>query len=496
MSQKAALSLLISVLLFAVFSVLAFTGLFDFFEIRFYNPSITSSLSKELNRDAQSLENYLNYLQTRFEAAVAEGSVKRSFLSNQSTEDIFNRSWYFGILQESIPGLQWIRLIDTGGVRIHYSSNAQDVTQQDRLSVSYRNYNSIPGVPPYESIASEDRGRGRLILDEDLDRVFISLPSYDSYDVFRGTALFSISTRALAEQLIREERLKAGDDISIISNPQGFLIGKPTSSGNSLSSLVASLWNDGILTLTTINSEETMALLSVKTSRGFYVGRLVSETVFSFPESMKVMLLVTFFLTVFLTVFLIFSLRQDPFVIVQNRLKQLQISLIEQYYEQKGAMDWGRWGRELGQRREEIRNELKKGIKDIEKNKKVKNDIDVLIDKSWDELLAIISGHRESSSLADKPKTSKAEAVQAEEPAEAEELDVVVEVEEVEDGKIIANARDIEDAEAVEELEEAELVEDLEEAELVEELEELEEVESEEDTNENPPDANAIESED
>jgi hypothetical protein len=382
-------------------------------------------------------------------------------------------------------------------VRIHYSSIAQDITQQDRLSVSYRNYTSIPGIPSYESIASEDRARGRLILDEELGRIFISLPFYDFYDVFRGTALFSISARALAEELIRGESIKAGDDISIISSPQGFLIGKPASSGNSLYSLVSSLWNDGILTLTNIKSAEPMVLLSVKTSQGLYVGRLVSETVFSFPESMKVILLVSFFLTVYLTVFLIFNLRQDPFVIVQNRFKQLQISLIEHYYEKKGAIDWSRWSRELEQRREEIRNELKKGIKDDEKTK---NDIDVLIDKSWDELLAVIAGQRESS-FAGKPEAPKAETVKVQaEVAEAEEgYDVVVEVEEVETAKTIVKIQDIEDleeAEAVEELEE------IEEAEPVEEIEEAEAVEEDASyhndlevaSHENTPDANALKS--
>jgi hypothetical protein len=102
-------------------------------------------------------------------------------------------------------------------------------------------------------------------------------------------------------------------------------------------------------------------------------------------------------------------------------------------------MDWGRWNRELEQRREDVRNELKKGLKDSDKNK---NDIDVLIDKSWDELLTVIDGYRDSSVTVEK--------LQAAIPARVEEE---------------------------EELEELECVEDLEEAESVEELEAVEEEE-------------------
>jgi hypothetical protein len=259
-------------------------------------------------------------------------------------------------------------------------------------------------------------------------------------------------------------------------------------------------------------SGTSLALLSAKTSHGFFLGSLIHESRFVFPQLMKIILLGAFFLTVYLTVFLLFNLRQDSFTVVQNRLKQLQISLIEQYYDRKNDIDWGHWSRELEQRREEIRAELKQGIKagKNKTNKDEKNDIDVLIDKSWDELLNVIAGHRDKAEPIDEEKLQTilnrvlsagvsipapavpsanmpapavssanvpAPPVRAEVPAGAEEVEELAEAEPVE------AVEELSDAEPVEELEElsdaeVEAAEELREAEPAEGLEELSDAEA------------------
>jgi hypothetical protein len=395
-SRKAALSLLISVFLFVGFAVLSFTGLFDLIETHFYNPSIIKSLNREVDQDAETVGDFFTELQNRFSRTLQEIPVKRSFLPNQSAEDIFERSRLFGILQESLGGLQSIRFIDSGGSRIHYSTSGEDILRQDRLSVAYRNYNDSPGYIPYGEVSVPEQGEPKLTLDETEERILFSFPFYDSFEVYRGTALFSLSVRAVAEQLINEGRIKLGEDISIRSFPPGIVSGLPYSGRNVLLPMVSSIWNEGILSLTTLDSAASgtrMALISAKTSQGIYIGRLVDINLFSFPLGMKIILLAAFFLTLYLSIFLAFNLRQDSMTIIQNRLKNLQVSLIEEYYDRKNDMDWGRWGRDLEQRREDVRAELKRGIKSKLGNQE-NQDIDSFIDKSWDELLAVIGGQR------------------------------------------------------------------------------------------------------
>ena len=106
----------------------------------------------------------------------------------------------------------------------------------------------------------------------------------------------------------------------------------------------------------------------------------------------QIILLVSFFLTTYLIIFLLFNFRQDPLTVVQNRLKRLQISLIEQFYERKTEADWARWIRELESRREEIRALLKRGIKTDSSNEN--GEMDILINRSWDELLEILGSRR------------------------------------------------------------------------------------------------------
>jgi hypothetical protein len=54
-SRKAILSLLISVVLFAGFTVLTYTDLFDLVEARFYNPSVVKAINRELTGDTQTI---------------------------------------------------------------------------------------------------------------------------------------------------------------------------------------------------------------------------------------------------------------------------------------------------------------------------------------------------------------------------------------------------------------------------------------------------------
>ena len=517
-SQKAALSLLISVLLFGAFAALAYTGLFNLIEARFYNPSITSSVAHEITRNGDAIDSYFTELQTSFSGTLKDSAVRHSFLPNQNAEDILERSRIYGLLSESVGGLQWVRFIDSGGARIHFSTNGADILQQDRQSVSYRNYSDQD--LPYEKIAVADGGVPKYTFDGAGDRILFSFPFYDSFEVYRGTAVFALSVRAISDRLINEGRIKVGQDISVISDPPGLLSGTITTTEKALASQVAAIWEEGglkVARLTSPDSDTTLALISVKTTQGFFIGRLVSEDQFSFPQTMKIILLASFFITVYLIVFLLFNLRQDSVTIVQNRLKQLQISLIEQYYERKGDMDWSRWSRELEQRRDEISAQLKQGIKTASGGKK--GDIDVLIDKSWDELLSVIGGRKDTAADEEKLQTilnrvlaalpgntapvqispqpapippPAAESHAAETPQEAEEAEELEEVEEVEelteeaelveDVDEVPAALEAEEPAPVEEIPiaakaEEEPIEELQEAEELEELQEIDEAE-------------------
>ena len=405
-SQKTALSLLISVVLAAVFSVLAFTGFFNLVETRFYNPSITKSLEREAARDADTIQGFLDELLDIFSETLLADPVKRSFLPNQAAQDIFERTRLYGLLLESQRGIQSVRFVDAGGLRIHFSTNSGDILSRSAETISYRNYDETSPYVPYPELAVTSGGEPKITLDQANERIIFSIPFYDSMEVYRGTVFYSVSIRAVADRLIAEGRIKIGENLSIVSSPPGMASGLPNSlnDAEAMIPVISSVWNEGLLGLTSLdsnNSSSALALISARTAQGLFVGRIVDEALFAFPQSMKVILVTAIFLTLFLSIFLALNLQPDTITVVQTRLKNLQLSLIREYYERKGEMDWDHWYRELEQRREDVRAELKRGIKE---KPALVEDIDNLIDKSWDEILVAIGGKHEARLAIDEDK--------------------------------------------------------------------------------------------
>jgi hypothetical protein len=397
-SHKAALSLLLAILFFAGFAVLAFTGLFDFIETRFYNPSVSRALRRETDQDATVIGAFLGELQDRFAATLRDEVVRRSFLPNQSAEDIFERSRLYGILLESQSGLQSVRFIDAGGSRIHYSTYTPDILRQDSRSVTYRNYGAgsagenLPSFLPYDRVAVPDKGSPKITPDRQGERLIFSHPFYDNMDVYRGTALFSLSVRAISERLISERRIRIGEDISVIEAPPGLIFRLPQNGRELLFQLIASIPDTDlrdIINLSPSDMKLSLALISSRTDQDIFVGRLVDESLFLFPGTMKFILLVSFLITVYLTIFLLFNLSQDPMTIVKNRIQTLQTTMIDEYCSRKEGFDWNRWTRELEQRREEVRTEIKADIH-LRLKKALEKEIDAYIDTAWNELMAII----------------------------------------------------------------------------------------------------------
>jgi len=496
---KLLLALGISVLIIAGFIFLVDFELLDFVQTRFYNPSVFNSYVKENIIDADIAQNQIFDLQEKFEASLKNASVRRSFLYNQSNEDIFERSRIFGILLETTGGLQSIQFVDSNGLRLHYSTSPRDIISQNINSTAYRNYNEDALALPYETVSALQGSYAKFTIDDKTDRIIFSFPFNDSMDVYRGTALFTVSVRALAEKLIAEGRLKVNEDVSLIGNPPGILLGSPGSSKSEILEKISAIWNNGlpVAVLTTVqdfsSSNHTFfnrvtidaadsgvkySLVSLKTDRGLFFGRLTNDHLFIISDSMKLILLLSIFLSIFLTLFFIFNLKPNSITLVRNRIKHLRENLFEQLYINKTSQERAKWILELEQRREEIRAELKRNLV---LGKRQRKNVDSIIDKSWDELLTVIkSGSNEQSLFVQRTenKEQKTELETLEEVETLEEIDEAEELEEVEALEEIDEAEELEEVETLEEIDEAEELEEVEALEEIDEAEELEEVEA------------------
>jgi hypothetical protein len=406
-ARKAAVSLLICVVLFAGFCFISFTSLFDKIETRFYDRTILNRLINELDGNAVFIDAYLEELQQRFSDVLRERAIRNSFWVNQDSEDIYERSRILSSLGISLPGLQWIRFIDAEGNRIHFSTNPDDQIRSGTETILYKNYPEVSGYIPFDQQLLFGMNMRRVVFDEENERLIFYYPFYDSMDIRRGEALFSVSINAFSELLIENMQVTVRDDISVISNPNGIVIGVLPLDTVSFKNAISSIWATGNPAFNRIYAPDTtsnpMTLLSVKTSQDIFVGRVVSEKLFALPATLKALMIGAVFITLFVLLFLIINIKQDAVAIVQNRLKELQVSLMNEYYQLMGDMDWAVWRRELEQRRDDVKEELCRGVK-IKKGGDIEGYINSFFNKSWDALLSAIGSRTGMITTFDEAK--------------------------------------------------------------------------------------------
>ncbi len=162
-SLKISLSLLIALVVFAAFSVLAFRGLFDYLQASFFQPQVLRERGEALEAAAGAVQRYHERNAERFRAVLREPYIAGAFSSTgqQSREDIFNRGNLFGRLLEEYPNLLGVRFLDPDGERVHFSTFAQDSTfSADRKSVTYLDFSkSEPALKGAPLVARAGRSR-------------------------------------------------------------------------------------------------------------------------------------------------------------------------------------------------------------------------------------------------------------------------------------------------------------------------------------------------
>ncbi|HUX37657.1 MAG TPA: hypothetical protein VMV44_07100 [Rectinemataceae bacterium] len=509
--QKASLSLLGSVLLFAAFAVAAFSGFFNVLESRFYDPAVTRQYSDNLAAIAKATDvwNGLNF--SRFAAALDSQAIKRSFLPNLSAQDAFDRANILGKLQADTPGLAGIRLIDVDGKRMHFSTFPGDILKKTDASILYRDYGSPDDLPPAKFELPVD-SRGIFRVDEESGRLFYALPFSDENGLRRGTALFLLSPAGLLDALVKAGLVQVGDTL-MPAGPAGLLFRAPMVEGDSLGARVAEAWGQGLgsrpITIGESSSGSSWTLLSASTNDGFRLGVLLPSSTFSIPLAMKILLLIAFFLTAYLLLFLLLNLRQEKSTIVSERIKRYQIGMLEASFAEKADHDLARWKRLLESRRAEYSEGIKADLGKLSPAQEA--EAEELIQKSWDEIIAVLDRRVSdqdrigSASIKEierliKEALGKASFVlpasalippqapvpaassptaptakqappprRAASPAALEEVEEAEALEEVEEAEAL---EEVEEAEALEEVEEAEALEEVDEAEALEEVEE------------------------
>ena len=518
---KIALSLLISILLFSLLAVAAYAGLFNILETRFYQPTVIKSMEDQLGSVSDAIEVWHRQNTATFTSFINSGAVKRSVLPNQSSQDIFDRSNLAGALMADMPGLTGIRIIDSGDTagttagdtgrrRIHFSTFQDDILKKEDFQISYNNYGVNADDIPFSYLSLADKAGPRVITDSAKDRFLYCFPFYDSYETWRGTAIFYVSARSASQYLVGQKLLRISDEIVLLTDADyktsGIITGMPQTGREILGQSILARWLQGDFTTDRIVSTDSSGwvLLSKKTGTYGFTGQLAQESLFSFPPSVKILFLAVSFLTLYLVIFLFFNLKQDEMVVIKNRIRRFQVQLLGEVMEKNDEAKWEEVRKNLSVRKNDINAEIKKGL-GRRFNKKHGEEIDSLLDKSWEEILSALGRQEPQRSslpntddirlmleqvlqnnainlnltgvpVSSPTKNSKPKSAQKPVPEKIGSVDELGEIESVEELDEVESVEELDEVESVEELDDVESVEELDEVESVEELDEVESV--------------------
>ena len=142
-SQKFSVSLLISVVIFAFFSVITLSGQFDSIEAKFYQPAVRKPIEQKIRELSEQEKQYNQILFERFASFASDDAVLSFTKSVSSDEEVKSRALACAKIFSSSPYLQGIRIVDSNGRKIHYSSFESDKKKQNERSTEYEEYSKF-----------------------------------------------------------------------------------------------------------------------------------------------------------------------------------------------------------------------------------------------------------------------------------------------------------------------------------------------------------------
>jgi len=459
-AQKVAFSLLISVAVFAAFTFLAYSGLFNYIESNFYYPRIRQAKELELEKTAEVIHEYIDLRMERFKPVVEEEFLLTSYLPNQSQENIYKTSTYLELLKREIPGFLFFRLTDMEG-GIHYSTLEEDIVERQRYKIVYKSIDEAESGLSSMDLVLPEGENADYIIDSENQHLLFRIPVIDrAVDVQKGTGLFYVSGKDLTLYLLKKNRLEIGQDFGLLA--VGYIINLDPAAYPDISETIVETWknavySDQIIPIAEDEQGYTSYLLSHRIPDGDVVGLVLNESEFTLSMQLRILLLVAFGLTFFLIIFLVLSFRQDSMIVLSNRIKRFQADFLTQFVERREILDWEKWKEEVQGREQEVKNYIKKGIGKIKKEKS--EEVDSLIDKSWHDLLALVGTRIDQTEKKRLEVENLEEIIQNAIEKAQQTIPKTVIAKEV----IPAKRRASEELEEAEELEESEELEEVEE---------------------------------
>ncbi len=453
-AKKVIISLIISILIFSVVAFISFAELFSVFETRFYQPAVIKGMEKRLKNISACLDEYTVIQAKEFSQFVDLSCIKTVSLLEQSESDIKDREKFSSELVLRNAGLQGVRIIDSNGKKILYSTFKTDNSE----------YNKNPELP-YEAIKANDnpenKSKAKIVFDNSNERILYSIPFYDVYDLYRGSAIFYVAGIDFNRYLLAKQILSVSEQAKLVATVfsdstkqyKGFVLGLPSVSSDVLVSKISDLWlQNSFDTQKILHSQDyNWFVISDNSGKTGIISLVFKDDILIFNTGIKVLFLLSVFITLFLIILLIFNLKQDDEAIIKDKIKRFKIALINEYLVGSGEEDWNEVSKFLTVRKHQINHDVKKYLG--KKGEKHKILVENLLENTWADIEKIIISNEKSEedfddydlleqnyeTLEDVQENSsnvidlslKQESEVLSEVEESEEIDEIVEIESI-----------------------------------------------------------------
>lgn len=423
---------------------------------------------------------------------------------------------------------------EKGVQRRIYSNYANLQTKHGKNELEYP---LISAFENDENLAAENENAGsaqdlpRIIFDGDEQRLIFSykIQTLDEKPVF-CSAIFYVNPVDFANLLVENHVVSVNEPISLVSSADGktggFVFGLPNVGKNIFASEILKKWNQGVFgpdeivasaaskiegisvpvsensaqefepetgsekkdsekmsVLLSAGSEKNISwsLISSRNAKFLHVGGIFSSETLKMPFYVRILLFVCAFVTVCLIVVIFFNIRKDDSVVIKSKIRAIQIGLLNEYFEKD--VDRKKVAAMIAAQKDALTAKIKKSLG--RRGKKYGSDLDVILNKSWEDIIIILSGAEKTSCMAELSSSSIKEIRKVFEEVLATNT---LKVENLESARKEKNPplktsetsvseKLPEDLDEVEELCDAEPLEEAPEAESVEEVENLEEIE-------------------
>ena len=424
--------------------------MFSKIEKNFYEPARLKLIRDRLDVVADSSNEYITSILEKF------GPEDGGFLSNKAVTTYFMREpsrevgRLFGKLLDDVPGLDGVRIIESSGKSVQYSSYKND-SRNDHGNKTYSNYNELRTYSghqelPYSVVTAfietesddaeyvdEESSEGtggeevkdsetvlpevnkyRLVFDGNEQRIIISYPYY--YDDRSYSVIFYVNPIDFINKLVEQHIISINEQLALISSEDGtaggFVFGMPKVGQNLLANEILRRWRmrsygpDEIASTSKINvtgitadenngqiSQEQQKfiswnLISSRNAKFIEIGGLYSMDMLAMPPYIRILLLICSFLTICLIVVILFNIRKDDDIEILSRIKKVQIGLLNEYFENN--VERSKVAALIENQRDELTARIKKSLG--RRGRKYGEDLTIILNQSWQDIINILAG--------------------------------------------------------------------------------------------------------